>query len=730
MSDALNTADTLLGATSPRLLPAPNAAIILDCSTPVFHINTSSVADPTSISFVARLIAIEGTVTFSSSGCTLSSISGNTCALLPANMSGATATVTASITYRGTAFSTTINLSKVVDGATGGTGSRGAGSWYASGTSWVDATADAATPGANITDDLVTITNGSTFAETRKWSGSAWVVLTAALNGNIIINGSLTAPQLNVSIGGGNLVGNSSYELLASGNRPSGAVEYNNAGISTSYTRPTGRRTGFGYGLKANASSTNTFGLTTTGADGAYGGVIGGWQPNKKYVISFWAKKTNGASWTTMQLYWNTAPSATTYLSNPTVSTTYQRYVITIVTGSSVEASGAYFISVLGNTATNDEIIIDDLQIEEGDVATAYAPRPDEILPNTITATEIANDAVTSSKIIAGAVVAGKIAAGVVTATEIAADTITAGNIAASAITSSELAANAVIAGKIAAGTIVAGDIAATTITGAKIAANTITAGNITAGTITATEIASVTITASKIAANTITASQIAAGTITATEIAANTITAAKIAAGTITATEIAATTITAAKMNITDLSAISANLGSVDIATGGYVKSGQTAFNTGTGFWLGSVSGVPKFSIGSGSGNRMTWDGTTLNYEGTVVLPPFSVSLSGTLTTTRGNTTALVSIGTLTSSVTGGRGTLSYSWSVTALQPDPDGLVLVSFGSPTSSSSTVLAQADTDTRVVGRAILTVIDADNRIATASTSINCQFGTAR
>lgn len=122
MSDALNTIDTLLQATSPRLLAPANAAIILDTTIPVFHVNTSGVSDPTSITFTAKLIAMEGTVTFSSSGCTLTSISGNTAVLLPANMAGATATVTASLTYRGTAFSSTVSLSKVVDGAGGAAG--------------------------------------------------------------------------------------------------------------------------------------------------------------------------------------------------------------------------------------------------------------------------------------------------------------------------------------------------------------------------------------------------------------------------------------------------------------------------------------------------------------------------------------------------------------------------------------------------------------------------------
>lgn len=58
---------------------------------------------------------------------------------------------------------------------------------------------------------------------------------------------------------------------------------------------------------------------------------------------------------------------------------------------------------------------------------------------------------------------------------------------------------------------------------------------------------------------------------------------------------------------------------GGVTLASGNYVQSGQTAFDTGTGFFLGNVSSVPKFSIGNSGGNKVTWDGTTLAVTGTL---------------------------------------------------------------------------------------------------------------
>lgn len=65
--------------------------------------------------------------------------------------------------------------------------------------------------------------------------------------------------------------------------------------------------------------------------------------------------------------------------------------------------------------------------------------------------------------------------------------------------------------------------------------------------------------------------------------------------------------------LRVGQLSAVSTNTGSLTVDSSGYIRSGQTAFNTGTGFWIGNDSSVPKFSIGNPSGNYLAWDGTNL---------------------------------------------------------------------------------------------------------------------
>jgi len=64
-------------------------------------------------------------------------------------------------------------------------------------------------------------------------------------------------------------------------------------------------------------------------------------------------------------------------------------------------------------------------------------------------------------------------------------------------------------------------------------------------------------------------------------------------------------------------LTAASGTIGDIQLATGGDIRSGQTAFNTGTGFFLGDVAGTPKFSIGNPNGANLRWTGTQLIIEG-----------------------------------------------------------------------------------------------------------------
>ena len=65
-------------------------------------------------------------------------------------------------------------------------------------------------------------------------------------------------------------------------------------------------------------------------------------------------------------------------------------------------------------------------------------------------------------------------------------------------------------------------------------------------------------------------------------------------------------------------INATSGTLGNITLASGGNIKLGQTAYNTGTGFWLGDDSGTTKLSIGT-STQYIKFDGVDIGYSGSI---------------------------------------------------------------------------------------------------------------
>lgn len=56
---------------------------------------------------------------------------------------------------------------------------------------------------------------------------------------------------------------------------------------------------------------------------------------------------------------------------------------------------------------------------------------------------------------------------------------------------------------------------------------------------------------------------------------------------------------------------------GSLEISAAGNIKSGQTAFDTGEGWFIGRSGATPKMSIGDSEGDKITWDGSNLVIKG-----------------------------------------------------------------------------------------------------------------
>jgi hypothetical protein len=199
MSTVLNDRDAILQAASVRVINPKNAAVLLSSSSSLFHLNASGDVDVPAITITATLIGLEGDVTFTADGAALTGVTGKTAVVRYVDMQGPAAIVTARIVAGGQTVSQSCIIVVVRDGADGsdgGSGARGAGMYFASGNAWSDGTADAATPGGNVVGDVVTISNGSTYSLTKRWSGAEWLAMGAVFDGSLFVTGSINGAAL------------------------------------------------------------------------------------------------------------------------------------------------------------------------------------------------------------------------------------------------------------------------------------------------------------------------------------------------------------------------------------------------------------------------------------------------------------------------------------------------------------------------------------------------------
>lgn len=132
------------------------------------------------------------------------------------------------------------------------------------------------------------------------------------------------------------------------------------------------------------------------------------------------------------------------------------------------------------------------------------------------------------------------------------------------------------------------------------------------------------------------------------------------------------ANSVAADKLAVSDLSAISANLGIVTsgamiLDAAGFLRGGQTNYNTGSGFWLGYSGGAYKFSLGNAT-QGVTWDGATFTIKGVLsgVTGTFAGSLSAATGTFAGALSAAT--GTFAGSLSAATGTFAGSLTADAV--------------------------------------------------------------
>lgn len=198
-----NGTQWVLGAAGPQGNPGTDAKLLtLSATSTVFHVAKDATYSPTSITFTANLSGgLTGdTVWDVTAGTATLTGSGTSRSLTYANASTDTVTVRVRVVDGVTTYEDSVTVVKLREGVDGG---RGAGWFYASSSAgtatWSDSTADGATPGANVFQDRVTIyNNGATppWSMTKFWDGSAWQTVTMAIDGNLLVTGTVAGDKI------------------------------------------------------------------------------------------------------------------------------------------------------------------------------------------------------------------------------------------------------------------------------------------------------------------------------------------------------------------------------------------------------------------------------------------------------------------------------------------------------------------------------------------------------
>ena len=198
MSAVLNDRDAILQAATVRIVNPKNAFIDLASSAPGFHVNAAGQADLNVVTITAKLTGLDAVVAFTAVGGTLSNATDRS---VDVTYGGQAAIVTATVKSNGDEFKRSLVIPVLRDGAAGtGTpgapGARGAGHYYATGSTWSDVVAQAACPGSTpVLNDVVTISS-STYVMEKRWTGTAWIENGVVINGKLIAPDSILTPAL------------------------------------------------------------------------------------------------------------------------------------------------------------------------------------------------------------------------------------------------------------------------------------------------------------------------------------------------------------------------------------------------------------------------------------------------------------------------------------------------------------------------------------------------------
>ncbi len=337
-----------------------------------------------------------------------------------------------------------------------------------------------------ISANLGTITAGTITGATFQSSASNPRVYMDSTGVGSVDSGGTTTFKLDASTGKlTTLAGVGGPNLLSNTRAEDGTTGWTTSASTIASTTAVG-----------GVSGPRAFSVTSTAASGStyiYSGVPSGTpptnknirpaQPGESFTLTGFVRGAVARTADVLLRFYdaaNTQLGTTGGTSVTTSTTSWQRVSVTVTAPASTASVGALFRFT--PTAIGDVIYWTDMQLERGTFPTSYGPRPDEILPGTVTGNS-------------GGAGTGAIATGTIIGTDLLANTITATQIQASTITSVEIASATITAGNIAANTITGGNIAASTLTADLLNVGNLSAISADLGSITAGALGAVTVT-------------------------------------------------------------------------------------------------------------------------------------------------------------------------------------------------------------------------------------------
>jgi hypothetical protein len=123
MSTVLNDRDAILQAAAVRIVNPKNASILLTAVPAMFHLDAAGQAEAAEVTVTARLLGLEGDVTFTVDGASISSVTGSSAVVRLVDMQGSTAIVRATMMAGGEQFTGACLIGTLRDGASGGSAS-------------------------------------------------------------------------------------------------------------------------------------------------------------------------------------------------------------------------------------------------------------------------------------------------------------------------------------------------------------------------------------------------------------------------------------------------------------------------------------------------------------------------------------------------------------------------------------------------------------------------------